>query len=117
MAYEDGIRQPPSTNEDSNYGCSFGDNIDGAFMNWQIFMKISYNQAVYKLTEIKDDLNMLWLAFILTFQHSVRENGSHLAIFLSNLFSNEITCNTIISYHCSNKELKGNEQEMIRTLL
>lgn len=60
---------------------------------------------------------MLWLAFILTFQHSVRENGSHLAIFLSNLFSNEITCNTIISYHWSNKELKGNEQEMIRTLL
>lgn len=108
MAYEVGIRQPPSTNEDSNYGCSFGDNIDGAFTNWQIFMKISYNQAVYKLNEINNDLNMLWLAFILTFQHSVREDGGHLTIFLLNSFSNEITCNTIISYHWYNRELKGN---------
>lgn len=75
-------------------------------MNWQIFMKISYNQAVYKLNEINDDLNML--AYILTFQHSVREDGSHLAICLSNLFSNEITCNKIISYLRYNMQLKGN---------
>lgn len=77
-------------------------------MNWQIFMKISYNQAVYKLNEINDDLNMLWLAFILTFKHSVREDGGHLAICLSKLFSNEITCNATISYHWYNMELKGN---------
>lgn len=77
-------------------------------MNWQIFMKSSYNQAVHKLNEINNDLNLLWLAFILTFQHSVREDGGHLATFLSNLFSNEITCNAIISYYWYNRELKGN---------
>lgn len=48
---------------------------------------------------------MLWLAFVLTFQHSVREDSGHLAIFLSNSFSNEITCNAIISYHWYNIEI------------
>lgn len=34
---------------------------------------------------------MLWLAFIVTFQYSVREFDGYLAICLPNLFSNEIT--------------------------
>lgn len=51
----------------------FAYNRNGASLNWQIFMNILYYQAVYHLNEIKYDLNMLWLTFILTFQYSVRE--------------------------------------------